>query len=144
MSSPPTGPIVTLSANTTIGGQTITINTGDIRKLRESFVFSLTAPVKLGTINNFLDWIGQKIHVTLTVDQLESYAADLPQSLQADFLDMLRGEVTITAFNVDVHNKFYKIGVSYDFPPPGINLEVLNLEGIGLLVQENGNAGGSP
>ncbi|PTT77525.1 hypothetical protein DBR42_25020 [Pelomonas sp. HMWF004] len=128
----------------TIGGNTVTINTGDITQLAKSFVFNLAAPVTLGKIEQFLDWIGHQTGLDITQAQLEGYGQDIPiPALQTAYLQMLGAQVGVTALNINVPQKSYKFGVSLDFPE-GIGLGFLSLDGIGVLVQNNGTGGGSP
>lgn len=144
MSSPPSPTVVTLSANMTIGGNTVTINTGDITQLSKSFVFNLAAPVTLGSIEQFLVWVAHQTGLDISKDQLEGYSNDIPlPALQNAYLDMLRAQVGVTALSINVPQKSYKFGVSLDFPG-GIELGFLSLDGIGVLVQNNGNGDGSP
>lgn len=144
MSSPSTNTIVTLSANMTIGGNTVTINTGDIAQLDKTFVFNLAAPVTLGSIEDFLKWVADQTGLQITTTQLEGYAEDIPfDALKTAYEDMLRSQVSVTALTVNVPQSAYKFGVSLDFSD-GIHLDFLKLDGIGVLVQNNGTGSSSP
>lgn len=128
-------------------GQQIPINTGDVTKGIQNLNFSLSNPVDLGSIDNFIDWLNSQFGIPFTSAQLDTIIKEIPDSPQflKDFRDAIlkifHTDVWITVLNVNVGAGTFQIGVS--FP---VNLSILGfltLENIGIVVSR-GSATGSP
>lgn len=140
--SPSSGTTIAFLASIDFNGQTVPINTGDVTQGISNLVFSLANPIEIGSIDNFLDYLNQKIGVPLTSAQLEGYINDIPSTpafldtFKQDLLQILSTAISITVLNINVAAGSFTLGVS--FP---INLELtsfLTLNTIGVVVSRNG------
>ncbi|MDT5295765.1 MAG: hypothetical protein QOJ76_2645 [Acidobacteriota bacterium] len=101
---------VTLGATFNINGKDVTINTGDINKIREQgFIFVLTEPVTLFTLTQFIDWLkGSPLNLPIpTIDW---------NSLPEAFRDIQNLTVTITVFRINTKEATYALGVTFSLP----------------------------
>jgi hypothetical protein len=144
-SSPPTGTSVSISATITILGVQVPVNTGDITQLRSgNFNFSLSQPVLLGTIDDFIGWLHNELQIPVTPDEVNGLAHYIPiSSLQEAYVKFLQAPITITTLIINTGTKTYAFGATMNFvsgsPPEGINiLGLLQFDSIGVLVTSSG------
>ena len=146
--SPSNDTTIAFLASIDFNGQNVPINTGDVTQGIKNLVFSLSNPVEIGSINNFLDYLNQKIGVPLTSAELAGYINEIPSSPQFlnDFknaiLTILSTSISITVLNVNVAAGTFMLGVSF---PIGLELtSFLTIESIGVVVSKAGPAITSP
>jgi hypothetical protein len=140
MSSPTTNTEVTLSATLTIAGNQVTVNTGDITQLsKNGFSFTLSAPVTLGSVQDFENWINSELQLNLP--DLSGFTIPIP-ALNAAYQSFINGQISITTLVINTATSTYNIGVTFELKPPISILGLLEFDGIG--VQVNHSAIGSP
>jgi hypothetical protein len=145
MSSPPSGTAVTISATLQILGATVPVNTGDLAQLRAgNFNFSLSQPVELGTIDDFIQWLHDNLYLPVTKDDVDGLAKYIPvPGLQTAYLQFLHATITITTLVINTGTKTYAFGATMTFPDGGISiLGLLEFQSIGVLVTHRSD--GSP
>ena len=137
-SPPAAGATVAFLASIDFNGQTVPINTGDITQGINNLVFSLSSPVEIGSINNFLDYLNNKLQVPLTSAELQGYINEIPstpaflEDFKTTVEKVLSTPLVITVLNVNVGAGTFMLGVS--FP---IDLELtsfLTLNSVGVVV----------
>lgn len=145
MSSPPSGTSVTISATLQILGATVPVNTGDINSLRQgNFNFTLSQPVVLGTIDDFINWLHKELNLPVTSDDVEGLEQYIPiTALRDAFHKFLNATVTITTLIINTSTKTYAFGATMNFvsgsPPEGISiLGLLQFDSIGVLISSSG------
>ena len=143
----PAGTTVSFLASIDFNGQSVPINTGDITKGISNLVFSLSSPVEIGSIDNFLDYLNKSLGVPLSSADLQGYIDEIPdspdflQSFKAAIEKILSTAITITVLNVNVQAGSFTLGVAF---PIGLELtSFLTINSVGVLVNRAG-AGGSP
>ena len=146
MSASPPTTAVSVSATLDYNGNPIPVNTGDLNQLRRgNFQFTLTQPVLLGTIQDFLKWL----HDEFSLPDLTGDVNDAISYLQASSIGIIRalgnllaaiwtGKISITTLVINTGTKTYMFGVTMEITtgsPPGFPLFAgLRLDSIGFLV----------
>lgn len=143
--SPTTGTTVAVSGTFEINGSQVAVNSGDITKIKQKGIsFSLSQPVTLGSIDDFIDWLNKELGLPITSAQIDSDINGLPSSPQvlADIrnglLSFLHANITLTSLAIDTGRKYYAFGVTADFTPPISILGLLKFEGLGLQFSHTG------
>lgn len=145
--SPPQGISVTLGATLDYRGTPIPINTGDVTKLKTNFQFSLTTPVDLGTIDDFLGWLHTSLglpdlsgDVQNLIDTLKSSTIGIAKQLGILLDDIYNGTITITVLEINrtPTTTMVQLGVTMTLKEPFEIIKGLNLDGLGVLVGYNG------
>ena len=147
MASPSSPPETGLSVAATVAfsGQQITINSGDITKGVSNLVFSLSNPVVLGSINNFIDGLNTEFGVPLTSADITNAINNIPTTpavlgrIHNGLLDLFSTDLIITILNINVAAGFFQLGVSFPVSIPITSF--LSFEGIGLVVTRAGSSG---
>ena len=147
MSASPPTTAVSVSATLDYNGNPIPVNTGDLNQLRRgNFQFTLTQPVLLGTIQDFLKWL----HEQFSLPDLTGDVNDAISYLKASSIGIVRslgllleaiwtGKISITTLVINTATKTYMFGVTMeigaDDSPPGFPLfGGLTLNSLGILV----------
>jgi hypothetical protein len=103
------------------------------------FTFELTAPVQLGTPDDFLRWVNRKFDAG--IPSVAELGAQVPGPLQAVVKSLLDMRITIDAFVVqtgpDGHCRFAAT-VDFGAAPPRLG-NVLELDRIGFRVERRGS-----
>jgi hypothetical protein len=145
--SPSGGTSVSFLATIDFNGQQIAINTGDVTQGISNLVFQLNAPVEVGSINDFIDWLNNQFGVPFTSAELTNIINQIPDApafLKSfkDAIEQIFGtSLWITVLNVNVQAGSFQLGVS--FPVKLSLLGFLTLENIGIMVSRT-PATGSP
>jgi hypothetical protein len=136
MPSPPSGTSVSISATIEILGTPVPVNTGDITQLQKgNFNFSLTQPVVLGNIDDFIDWLDKNLHTGVTSAEVNDLAKYIPiYDLQQAYLSFLSANITITTLIINTGTKVYAFGATMTFAPPISILGLLKFDSIGALI----------
>jgi len=147
MATPPSSPGTTvgLSGTLTINGQQVTVNTGDFSKLKsQGVVFSLSAPVTLGTLDELIGWFNANFGTD--IPSVDTIAGDLPTTpvdLQGAFNDILGGSMVLTALQINTNAGIYNLAFSYTLANPLPVLgSFLEFDALGLSITHSGT--GSP
>ncbi|HYK02933.1 MAG TPA: hypothetical protein VE974_14325 [Thermoanaerobaculia bacterium] len=144
-SSPPAGTALSVAANVAFSGQQITINSGDITKGISNLVFSLSNPVVLGSIDNFIDGLNTEFGVPLTSADITNAINSIPATpavlgrIRDALIAITTTDLIITILNINVAAGFFQIGVSFPVSIPITSF--LSFEGIGILVTKGGSTG---
>lgn len=143
--SPTTGTTVAVSGTFDINGSQVAVNSGDITKIKQKGIsFTLSQPVSLGSIDDFIDWLNKELGLPITSAQIDNDIGGLPSSPQvlADIknglLSFLHANITLTSLAIDTGAKYYAFGVTADFTPPISILGLLKFEGLGLQISHLG------
>lgn len=145
--SPDTGTSISFAATVDFNGEPIAINTGDVSNGINNLVFQLNAPVDVGSINDFLNWLNTEFGVPFSSADLTKIIDEIPGSpaFLKDFRDAIQKifttDIWITILNVNAGANTFEVGVT--FP---IDLQIvsfLKLNSIGVMVSK-GDSGGSP
>jgi len=144
MSSPPTGTSVTISATIEILGNTIAVNSGDLAQLRRgNFNFSLTQPVVLGSIDDFIQWLDDNLHTGVSAEEVNNLGQYIPiTDLRNAYNSFLSATITITTLTINTATNTYAFGATMSFAPPISILGLLKFDGIGVLISHSSK--GSP
>jgi hypothetical protein len=149
----PDQPGVSIAATFTFkNGTPITVNSGDIRQLASGIVtFSLTEPVVLGSLSDFVAWLTEKFGLPPINDEIEGLKEQIKDnpllsSLYGGFLSFYNGIITITVLVVNRTKDSYKfqIGVTLDMVPPLNFFDIIQFDSIGVMVNKSGTSTGSP
>ena len=145
--SPPQGISVSLGATLDYNGTPIPVNTGDVTRLKQNFQFSLTTPVDLGSIYDFLHWL----HTSLGLPDLSQTVQDLINTLTnssigiAHSLGVLLNDIynaTITISVLEINKTptttLVQLGVTMTLLQPFEIIKGLNLDGLGVTVGYSG------
>lgn len=146
----PNAPGVSIAATFTFkNGTPITINSGDIAKLKAGIInFAITEPVVLGSIGEFITWLHEKFgfpDLTTEVeglkDQIQTNA--LLSSLYNGFLSFYNGIITVTVLSISrtKTDYDYKFAVTLDMNPPIEFFDVIQFDSIGVSVNKSGQIG---
>ncbi len=146
----PNAPTTTVSflANVDINGQQVPINTGDITQGLKNFVFTLSNPVILGSLDDFLDYLSKNIGISLNSADLDKYIQDIPDepefllNLRNALLKITSTALSITVLNIDVAAKTFMLGVS--FPVDLTLTSFLKVNSVGLVVSRTDTTTTSP
>ncbi|HDI4958681.1 TPA: hypothetical protein PNO53_002963 [Salmonella enterica] len=138
--------VVSISSSFEINGQLVTVNSQNINEIKKGIKFSLSQPVALGSINDFLDWLNKTFGVPLTAEDLDKAINNIPDSPEVvkTIKDALKGilsaTITITVLSLDTETGIYRFAVTMKAEPPISVLNLLKLESIGVEIsagQEN-------
>jgi hypothetical protein len=145
--SPPHGVTVSLGATLDYNGTPIPLNTGDVTKLKTNFQFSLTTPVDLGSINDFLHWL----HTSLGLPDLSGDVQNLINTLIKSSIgiahqlgvllnDIYNATITISVLEINKTptTTLVQLGVTMTLLQPFEIIKGLNLDGLGVLVGYSG------
>ncbi len=142
MPSPtPPGTSVSVSATLQFSGQDVVISSGDISNASQALsnlVFSLTAPVTLGSFDNFIDALHADLGVPLTSSEITSAIDEIPSSpavlgaIKNDLLAIVSTPLILNTLNVNTAAGAYSVGVSFPVHIPITSF--LSFNGIGVLV----------
>jgi hypothetical protein len=130
---------VSLSATLTIAGNQVTVNSGDITKLKAGAQFTLSQPVQLGSVEDFTQWLDSELG--LHIPDLTTIQIPIA-NLQSAFTSFVNGVITLTTLVVDTNTSTFDIGVTFTLEPAVSVLGLLQFDGIGILV--NHSTVGSP
>ncbi|WP_102958639.1 hypothetical protein [Mangrovicella endophytica] len=140
--SPPSGTSVSFLASIDFNGQTVPINTGDISNGIKNLVFSLSSPVDIGSIANFLNYLNTNLGLPLSWPELDGYIQQIPDdpAFLGDFKNAIEQIATtdliITVLNINVAAGTFTLGVSF---PIDLQLtSFLTINSIGVLVNKPG------
>jgi hypothetical protein len=145
--SPPHGITVSLGATLDYNGTPIPVNTGDISQLKKSFQFSLTTPVVLGSINDFLHWLHTSLglpdlsdDVQNLINTLKSSTIGIARSLGILLDDIYNATITISVLviNRTPTATLVQLGVTMTLLQPFEIIKGLNLDGLGVTVGYSG------
>lgn len=141
-SSPP-GTSLAVVANLQFSGQQIAISSGDITQGVSNLAFSLSAPVALGSLNNFVDGLNTEFGIPLTSGDITGAINRIPTDpavlgrIRSALEAIVSTDLIITVLNVNVAAGFFQLGVSF---PVQIELtSFLSFQGIGILVSKGGS-----
>jgi hypothetical protein len=139
---------VSVSATLDYNGTPIPVNSGDLASIQQNgLIFSLTQPVPLGTLSDFLSWIEAEFGIPTgspgLLGDIHSLIQAIPTSPQ--FLagihtalnEFLIGEISITTLNINTKLSTYALGATMTMPgsPPSLPLfGGLSLDSIGVLI----------
>jgi hypothetical protein len=132
MPSPSTGTTqVSLSATVSILGQTVTVNTGP-----GNFVFQLSQPVVLGSIDNFIDsFLNGQLGLPVHSSDLTAIGNLIPiKALKDAFETIQSSPISITVLYINYNAGQYAFGVSMTFNNPIGILGALEFQGVGINV----------
>jgi hypothetical protein len=145
--SPPHGVTVTLGATLDYNGTPIPVNTGDVTKLKNNFQFTLSTPVDLGSIHDFLGWL----HTSLGLPDLSDDVQNLINTLKSSTIgiakqlgilldDIYNATITISVLviNRTPTTTLVQLGVTMTLLQPFEIIKGLNLDGLGVLVGYSG------
>jgi hypothetical protein len=147
-SSPDQGTSISFAATIDFNGQPIAINTGDVSNGLNNLVFNLNAPVDIGSIDDFLDWLKSEFGVPFDHNDLTNVIDKIPSSptFLGDFKNAIEKifstDVWITVLNVNVKAKSFQIGVT--FPVDLQIVSFLKLNSIGVMVAKADSSTTSP
>jgi hypothetical protein len=145
-------PAVSIAATFTFkNGTPITINSGDINDLKKGIVtFSLTEPVVLGSLSDFIGWLTEKFglpDINAEVEDLKTQVQNNPllSDLYSGFLSFYNGIITITVLVVNRTATSYKfqLGVTLDLEPPINFFDFVTFDSIGVFVNVSGTSASS-
>ncbi len=141
MSSPETTS-VSLTATLDYNGTPIVVNTGDLAQLKAGvFKFSLSEPLVLGSVDDFLDWLHNEWHLPdlhKDVDSVLTAIENVPilGNIAEAFRDFLAGTITITLLSVNATgtSRTYQIAVTLTLQQPANLFGPINFDSIGVQV----------
>lgn len=137
---------VSVSSSFEINGQLVTVNSQDINKIKDGIEFSLSQPVALGSINDFLDWLHTTFSVPLTAEQLKDAINKIPESpevvktIRDALLGIMSATITITILSINTKTKTYRFAVTMEANPPINVLNLFKLQSIGVDISASGEA----
>ena len=145
MSASPPSTSVSVSATLDYRGTPIPVNSGDLANLKKGgFQFTLTQPVLLGSIYDFLDWLKEQFGLpdlkgTMeeVIATLQSSSIGIVRSLGNLLNAIFTGKISITTLVINTGTSTYMFGVTMEIggSPPGFPLfGGLSLDTIGFLV----------
>jgi hypothetical protein len=144
MASPALGTNVSISATLDILGNTVTVNSGDLAQLKKNFNFTLTQPVVLGTIDEFIDWLDTNLGTGISSGDVNNLQNYIPiQALKDAYISFLTATITITTLIINTSTSTYAFGATMTFTNPINILGLLQFDGIGVLISHT-SATGSP
>lgn len=139
VSSPPsTAVIVSISSSFEINGQQVSVTSQDITNVTTGFNFTLAQPVALGSIADFLDWLGTTFGCPLKSDDLDAMIKKLPdkpavvEDIKNALLGIFHATITITVLSLNTTTGQYRFGVTMSMNPEINILALLKLETIGV------------
>jgi hypothetical protein len=130
-------------------GTPITISSGSITK--EGVNFAITAPIVLGSVSDFIQWLHDKfkfpdINSQILALQTEVEGNPLLSDLYGVFMSFYNGIITITTLSIyrtkDAYS--YKLSVTLDLNPPINFFDVIEFDSIGIAVNKSGLITSSP
>jgi hypothetical protein len=121
---------VSVGAAFLINGNTVTVNSGDITKIKEDGLkFELAAPVDVGTPKDVVDWFIKTFSGgsdgTFDLEAIINTipAEGFPGKIRDALLKILNANVTVQALNVDTKAGLFEIVILASFE----NLKILDL-----------------
>jgi hypothetical protein len=134
--SPPAGTQVSISATLDYNGTPISINSGDIAQLEKgNFNFTLTQPVDLGSLDDFIDWLNKEFGVPITSAEVENLAQFISiPALRKAFNHFLSADISITTVVINTTTQVYELGVTFTPEKPVELFGDLKFDSIGVLV----------
>ncbi len=130
--------VVSISSSFEINGQLVMVNSQDIGAIEKGIKFSLSQPVALGSIKDFLTWLNETFNVPLTEKDLTAAINKIPDATAAvkTIKDALKGilsaTITITVLSLDTETSTYRFAVSMKAEPPIPVLNLFTLASIGV------------
>jgi hypothetical protein len=146
----PNTPGVSIAATFTFkNGTPITINSGDVAQLAKGIInFSITEPVVLGSIGEFITWLHEKFgfpDLTTEVNGLKDQVQNNPllSDLYNGFMSFYNGTITVTVLSISrtKTDYDYKFAVTLDMNPPIDFFDVIQFDSIGISVNKSGQIG---
>jgi hypothetical protein len=130
-SSPSTSTQVNFSATINILGQTVVVNSSG-----GNFVFNLSQPVTLGSVDDFIDKVlREQLHLPVSSDTIKDLETKIPvPALQVAFNDIFTSPIVLTTLYINYSARTYAFGVTVTFTTPISILGLLQFEGIGFSV----------
>lgn len=128
--------VISISATVEVNGRQITVNTQDVRNLlTQGVVFSISAPVVLGTPEEFVDWLGRKLGLDFSLTK--DVADHLPGFLAGPFEQFMNGQIILTVLTINQPLKMYQIGIVYQLQDPFTLFNgFLQFDSIGIMVSK--------
>ncbi|HFZ8993190.1 TPA: hypothetical protein ACIPUI_000238 [Citrobacter freundii] len=143
---PETKYVVSVSSAFEINGQLVSVNSQDIRKIKDGIEFSLSQPVELGSINDFLDWLNKNFGIPLTSEDLKEAIQKIPESpevvktIRDALLGIISATITINILSINTKTKTYRFAVTMKAEPPISILNIIELQTIGVEISAGGEA----
>ncbi len=145
MSSSPPNTSVSVSATLDYNGTPIPVNSGDLAQLKKgNFQFTLTQPVVLGSIQNFLEWLQTQFglpdlsgDISQVIATLQASTIGIVRSLGNLLAAIYTGIISITVLVINTATSTYMLGVTMEIggSPGGFPLfGGISLDTIGFLV----------
>jgi hypothetical protein len=142
VSPEPPGTTVAFLASIDFNNQPVNINTGDITKGIQNLVFSLSNPVAIGSLDDFIDYLNRALGVPLTSQQLIDFIDQIPDTpafllaFRNALLKIASTPIWITVLNINVAAGQFTLGVSF---PIDLQLtSFLTINSIGVMVNKTG------
>jgi hypothetical protein len=144
--SPPTSAL-SVSASISFNGQPVYITTGNLLGPGGiTLIFSLTNPVVVGDLAQFITWAAGQFGVTVTLEQIEGVVRQIPlEFLQDALMSVLTAELTITILNLSIQPgvpTYAQVAATLAFSPP-IGPSWLALTQVGFMFTQ-GQSSASP
>ncbi|GAA5444736.1 hypothetical protein Misp06_02926 [Microbulbifer sp. NBRC 101763] len=129
----PTG--VTLSATLDINGSKVPISSQDLSKITtKDLKFSLTQPVVIGSIEDFINWLNDKFPSSIKFETLDRAIKDIPvENIQKALEKLLTAPISVTALSIDTASEYYAFAVTMSMEDDPIEIfSGLQLDSIGV------------
>jgi hypothetical protein len=135
-------PTVGIAATLDIHGTQVTISTGDLSDIKKNgLVFSLPAPVVLGSIHNLFDYLEQNLGLPISGTEIQHDIDGLPvpEWLKDDLNSFFNAIVTLTLLNINTKSGVYMFGATMSLASPQPTLlGLIALESIGVVIGSTG------
>ncbi|MDB4916777.1 MAG: hypothetical protein JWM95_4421 [Gemmatimonadetes bacterium] len=143
----PSSTQLSVSAALDFNGQPVNIATGNLLGgTGITLIFSLTNPVAVGDLADFIQWAAGQFGVTVTLADITGVVDKIPLQFLKDALEsVLTAQLTITILNVSIQPgaaTYAQVAANLAFDPP-IGPTWLNLTQVGFMLTQ-GQASGSP
>ncbi|WHI53081.1 hypothetical protein P3339_10105 [Microbulbifer sp. MLAF003] len=135
---------VAISATFDYNGDKIPVTSQDLNKITDGIKFSLSNPVTLGTINDFLNWLDDKLSTGLNEEALQGLISSIPNvspldKIKAGLGIIFQADITIRSLSVDTKSHDYSIGVTATPETPIEIVSSLSLDSIGVEISSTGD-----
>lgn len=143
----PSPTALSITAALSFNGQPVYVATGNLLGSGGiTLVFSLTNPVVVGDLADFITWAASQFGVTVSYYDIENVVNQIPlEFLRSALTSVLTATLTITILNVSIQPNvptFVQVAATLAFDPP-IGPSWFNLQQVGFMVTQ-GQSTASP
>jgi hypothetical protein len=147
-SATPPSTALSISAALSFNGQPVRIATGNLLGGQGiTLIFSLTNPVAIGDLEDFISWAAGQFGVTVTVAEIDDVVKKIPVVfLQDALLSVLKAQLTITILNISIQPgvpTYAQVAATLDFSQHPLGPSWLNLTEVGFMLTQ-GQSSASP